>query len=65
MPFYLWKTKTSTENNVIVFITDYKNVNKHGLVEIDNHGCLDLELIFTGNTKNECLQFAKNLMKKK
>ncbi len=62
--FYLWKDKRSTKDKVLVYITDYKHIRaRDGFVKIDNHGYLDVELVYSGPDKMKCIAEAQELMK--
>lgn len=60
--YYLWKDKKSTKDNVLVYITDYKEIRADGKVKIDNYGYLEVELVKSSNIKMDLLTHAQNLM---
>jgi hypothetical protein len=65
--FYLWKDlQRSTENNTIVYVTNYKTQKQaqgKTLTLVDRVGFTECELLFTGSSKLECMHYAQSLMK--
>jgi hypothetical protein len=61
--YYLWKDKKSTKDEVIVYITDYKEFREDGKVKIDNYGYMEVELIKTSNVKTDLLEYAQKIIK--
>ncbi len=61
--YYLWKDKISTPGNLVVYITDYKEIRKEdGFAKIDPRGYIDVELIFSHKEKPKIIEYAQNLM---
>lgn len=59
--FYLWKDKTSKNGHVVMYMTDYHEINAEGKVRIDNYGYIDVELVHSAQTKPELISFAQNM----
>lgn len=59
--YYLWKDKASTQNNVIVYLTDYKEVREDGKVKVDAVGWVDAEEVYSSKNKWEVQAFALKL----
>jgi len=58
--YYLWRDE-SQKDKVLVYMTDYLERDDAGKVRVDGHGYLDLKLIFTGETKIDCINHAQTL----
>lgn len=53
--YYLWK-----DNRGIFYITDYKEINKEGKVNIDAcGGYVEAKLVFSSGVKTELLAYAQ------
>ena len=52
--YYMWKDKDG-----IHYMTDYKQVRADGKVKIDGHGFMEVELVCTGKSKAEIIDFAQ------
>lgn len=61
--FYLWKDKRSTNDKVLVYITDYKEIREDGKVQIDNYGYMEVELVKSSSVKMDLITHAQKLMK--
>jgi hypothetical protein len=58
--YYLWKDKNGT-----FFITDYKETDKKGRVNIDGYGYLEVELELSSKVKTDLLTHVQALTYKR
>ena len=65
MMYYLWKCKESTKDKMLVYVTDYKEIDNAGKVNVGGRGgdCyIDAELAFSSKIKMECFAYAQKMM---
>ena len=59
--YYLWKDKKSTDNNLIIYITDYEEIREDGKVKVDKYGFVEAELLASSEIKSKLYEYANKL----